>query len=80
MNIISIFCVSSILFSMTNPASNFCAPINDDTAAEIRQAIVDNQYDEKLDYNGDGKLTLKDVFFCKKKISSQFGKWQSDYY
>lgn len=67
MNIISIFCVSSILFSMMNPASNFCAPINDDTAAEIRQAIVDNQYDEKLDYNGDGKLTLKDVFFVRRR-------------
>lgn len=67
MNIISIFRVSSMLFSMMNPAGNFCAPINDNTAAKIRQAIVNYQYDEKLDYNGDGKLTLKDVFFVRRR-------------
>lgn len=69
MNITSIFCIAALLVS-NNPATNFCAPINNCTATQIKQAIVDNQYDRSLDYDGDGKLTLKDVFYVKRRYQN----------
>ena len=69
MNIVSIFCVAALLVS-NNPAANFCAPINTDTAAQIKQAIVNNQYNEKLDYNGDGRLTAKDSVLVERRYQN----------
>lgn len=69
MNIVSIFCVAALLVSH-NPAANFCAPINTDTATQIKQAVVDNQYNEKLDYDGDGKLTAKDSVLVERRYQN----------
>lgn len=70
MSIASVVYAFSILTSFINPVPNFRASINSNTTAQIKQSIADGLYDRSLDYNGDGKLTLKDAFYVKRRYQN----------
>ena len=49
------------------PKENYYASISPDIATEIQELVIDGEYREYLDFNGDGKLTIADVVGVSKR-------------
>lgn len=55
------------LTSSPQPAPNYYAEISPAVSAEIQQLVLDGQYREYLDFNGDGNLNIADVVGVEKR-------------
>lgn len=55
------------LTSSPQPAPNYYAEISPTVSAEIQQLVLDGQYREYLDFNGDGNLNIADVVGVEKR-------------
>lgn len=55
------------LTSSPQPAPNYYAGISPAVSAEIQQLVLDGQYREYLDFNGDGNLNIADVVGVEKR-------------
>ena len=49
------------------PAGNYCASISPETAAEVQDLVLNGEYRQYLDFNGDGILTISDVVGISKR-------------
>lgn len=55
------------LTSSPQPAPNYYAEISPAVSAEIQELVLDGQYREYLDFNGDGNLNIADVVGVEKR-------------
>lgn len=55
------------LTSSPQPAPNYYAEISPEVAAEIQELVLDGEYREYLDFNGDGNLNIADVVGVSKR-------------
>lgn len=60
MNVLSVF-VAFALTSSPMPADNYFSWISPEIAEEIQELVLDGEYREYLDFNGDGDLTMADA-------------------
>lgn len=66
MNLLSIFTV----FAMTSspmPAENYYSWISPEIADTIQECVINAEYREYLDFNGDGELNMADVVGVRKR-------------
>ena len=55
-----IFCVLAMTSSPA-PAGNFYASISPETAAEVQTLVINGEYRQYLDFNGDNALNIADI-------------------
>lgn len=55
------------LTSSPQPAPNYYAEISPTVSVEIQQLVLNGQYREYLDFNGDGNLNIADVVGVEKR-------------
>lgn len=67
MNITAI-CISAVMVSA--PAENYYAEISPEISAEIITCIVNGEYRQHIDYNGDGNLTISDAVCIEKRYQN----------
>lgn len=60
MNVLSVF-VAFALTSSPMPADNYFSWISPEIAEEIQECVLDGEYREYLDFNGDGELSMADA-------------------
>lgn len=61
-----IFCILA-LTSSPAPANTYFASISPETAAEVQQLVINGEYRQYLDYNGDNVLNIADVVSILKR-------------
>jgi hypothetical protein len=66
MNITSIFLAFALTSSPT-PAPNYFSWISPEIADHITECIINREYHEYLDFNGDGELNIADVVGVRKR-------------
>ena len=57
------------LTSSPQPAGNYFAEISPEIATEIQELVIDGEYREYLDFNGDGNLNIADVVGVSKRYA-----------
>lgn len=57
------------LTASPQPTENYCSDISLETAQEIQELVINGQYREYLDFNGDGELTIADVVGVSKRYA-----------
>jgi hypothetical protein len=67
MNIAAI-CISAVMVSA--PAENYYAEISPEISAEIITCIINGEYRQHIDYNGDGNLTIADAVCVEKRYQN----------
>jgi hypothetical protein len=67
MNIAAI-CISAVMVSA--PAENYYAEISPEISAEIITCIINGEYRQHIDYNGDGNLTISDAVCVEKRYQN----------
>ena len=55
------------LTSSPTPAENYYSWISPEIADEIQELVINGEYREYLDFNGDGKLNMADVVGVRKR-------------
>ena len=65
---ILIFVVLALTAS-PQPTENYCADISLETAQEIQELVINGQYREYLDFNGDNELNMADVVSVSKRYA-----------
>ena len=63
-----IFIVAA-LTSSPQPAPNYFAEISPQITAEIQDCIINEEYRQHIDFNGDGKLTIADAVGVEKRYN-----------
>ena len=66
MNITSIF-LAFALTSSPAPAPNYYSWISPEIADHITECVINHEYHEYLDFNGDGELNIADVVGVRKR-------------
>lgn len=66
MNITSIFLAFALTSSPT-PAPNYYSWISPEIADHITECVINREYHEYLDFNGDGELNIADVVGVRKR-------------
>lgn len=66
MNLLSIFTVIA-LTSSPAPAENYHSWISPEIADTIQECVINAEYREYLDFNGDGELNMADVVGVRKR-------------
>ena len=66
MKTMSIF-LAMALTSSPIPAENYYSSTSPEVAAEIMELVIDGEYREYLDFNGDGNLNIADVVGVSKR-------------
>ena len=66
MNITPIF-LAFALTSSPAPAPNYCSWISPEIADHITECVINREYHEYLDFNGDGELNIADVVGVRKR-------------
>lgn len=66
MNTLSIF-VAMALTTSPMPSENYFAEISPNIATEIQELVLDGEYRQYLDFNGDGQLNMADVVSVRKR-------------
>lgn len=59
--------IAMAITSSPQPAENYYANISPDVASHIQELVIDGEYREYLDFNGDGQLTIADVVGVEKR-------------
>ena len=59
--------IALALTSSPQPSENYFAEISPDIATEIQELVIDGEYREYLDFNGDGNLNIADVVGVRKR-------------
>lgn len=67
MNIAAI-CISALIISA--PMENYFAEISPEIADTVKNCIINGEYREYLDYNGDGNLTISDAVCIEKRYQN----------
>lgn len=67
MNITAI-CISAVMIAA--PAGNYYAEISPKISAEIINCIINGEYRQHIDYNGDGNLTIADAVCVEKRYQN----------
>lgn len=68
MNTGLIFIVAALTLS-PQPAPNYFAEISPQITAEIQDCIINEEYRQHIDFNGDGVLTIADAVGVEKRYS-----------
>ena len=68
MKTMSIF-LAIALTSSPMPAENYYSSTSPEVAAEIMEVVINGEYREYLDFNGDGNLNIADVVGVSKRYS-----------
>lgn len=66
MNITSVFLAFALTSSPT-PAPNYYSWISPEIADHITECVINHEYHEYLDFNGDGELNIADVVGVRKR-------------
>lgn len=66
MNLLSIFTVFAMTASLM-PAENYYSWISPEIADTIQECVINAEYREYLDFNGDGELNMADVVGVRKR-------------
>ena len=66
MNITPVFLALALTSSPT-PAPNYYSWISPEIADHITECVINNEYHEYLDFNGDGKMNIADVVGVRKR-------------
>ena len=61
--------IALALTASPQPSENYFAEISPETATEIQQLVIDGEYREYLDFNGDGNLNIADVVGVSKRYA-----------
>ena len=61
--------IALALTASPQPSENYFAEISPDIATEIQELVIDGQYREYLDFNGDGNLNIADVVGVSKRYA-----------
>lgn len=66
MNLLSIFTIFAMTSSLM-PAENYYSWISPEIADTIQECVINAEYREYLDFNGDGELNMADVVGVRKR-------------
>ena len=61
--------IALALTSSPQPAPNYFAEISPQITAEIQDCIINEEYRQHIDFNGDGELTIADAVGVEKRYS-----------
>ena len=59
--------IALALTSSPQPAENYYSQISPEIATEIQELVINGEYREYLDFNGDGELNIADVVGVQKR-------------
>lgn len=62
-----LFICASLLAGTPQPADNYYSDVSPDTAEIVLNYVMDGEYHEFLDFNGDGELNIADVVGIRKR-------------
>lgn len=61
--------IALALTSSPQPSENYFASISPEIATEIQELVLDGEYRQHLDFNGDGELNIADVVGVSKRYA-----------
>jgi hypothetical protein len=66
----NLFIVLAAIANISAPTENFNAPIAPETADQIIDSIISENYDSNIDYDGNGELKINDVVNVLKRYNN----------